>query len=198
MIKNCSFPPTNIPTMEKHVIQSSVTHLGVNKQKPMKRTGIRKHKNKKHTKKDLIFNKVVSYLISDSYLYNPLVCPQPTFDIPPPKQIFTPPENQEDVALPIKGSKNKTLMEKVVDFLQADCFLYSPLVGDGENVGFKSQLVNSTSETQVGHEQHMTQERRDVSGSLRARPVVKKTVSYRESLKHMIYQNQRPKSSQGA
>lgn len=76
--------------MNKSVIPPS-TPLGISNQKPMKRTIIRKHKMKKHTRKDLVFNKVFSYLISDCYMYNPLVSSQSTFDFPPPKQIITSP-----------------------------------------------------------------------------------------------------------
>ncbi|MFS7899510.1 hypothetical protein Hanom_Chr00s062333g01785561 [Helianthus anomalus] len=80
------FISRNFPTMKKHVIPSSTTTpLGINNKHPMKR----KHRHKKHAAKHLFFNKVVSYLVSDSHMYNPLVSPQPSFDFPPPKHMFT-------------------------------------------------------------------------------------------------------------
>ncbi|KAI3803117.1 hypothetical protein L1987_31266 [Smallanthus sonchifolius] len=128
--------------MEKHVIPPS-TPLQISNKNPIKRTVIRKNRHKKHTTKHLI-NKVVSYLNSDCYMYNPLVSPQPSMDFPPPHQIFTSPGVHEDVALPIKGISNKKLFDKVVDFLEVDCYLYSPLVTN-EHVCSKSHATNISS-----------------------------------------------------
>ncbi|GJW83183.1 hypothetical protein Tco_0156328 [Tanacetum coccineum] len=117
--------------MKNHVISPS-TPLGVNKQNPMKRTIIRKNKHRKHRTKHLMFKKVVPYLISDCYMYNPLVSPQPALDFPPPKQIFTPSGNEEGVALPVKR-RNKKLLDKIVDFMEVDSYMYCPLL-DNEHV----------------------------------------------------------------
>ncbi|KAI3775331.1 hypothetical protein L1987_49902 [Smallanthus sonchifolius] len=192
--------------MEKHVIPPS-TPLIISNKNPIKRTVIRKNRNKKHTTKDLI-NKVVSYLISDCYMYNPLVSPQPSLDFPPPPQIFTSPGKKitcrlhfrffykfevtkslvgivgihEDVALPIKGS-NKKLFDEVVDFLEVDCYLYSPVVTN-EHVCSKSHATSKSSGGQM--QKGTVRGGEDLSRQLRATsPVVKKTVAYRESMKHM-------------
>ncbi|KAI3524253.1 hypothetical protein L1887_02906 [Cichorium endivia] len=199
------------------------------KQKPMKRTSIRKHKNKRHTRRNLFFNKVVSYLLSDSYLYNPLVSPQPTFDFPPPKLISTFPVGGEqgDVALPIRGS-NKKLIEKVVDFLEADCYLYSPLLtydhlcsktrpatqrsafnNDYERSFFPYTVernhdprlfvsVSGRSRSLWGSENTETQGSRMNHREREGGELHEKPVAYRESVKHMVRQNYRTKSTQGA
>ena len=49
------------------------------------------------------------------------------------------------MALPIRG-RNKKLIEKVVDFLEADCYLYSPLLTN-EHVCSKSLPANPSSGT---------------------------------------------------
>nr|XP_043625148.1 uncharacterized protein LOC122596601 [Erigeron canadensis] len=185
--------------------------LGITKQKPMKR-----RKNNKHSRRNKLklINKIASYLISDPYLYSPLVAPQPTFDFPPPKPIlFTPQGDQEDVALPTKKTKSKSFMEKVIEFLEADCFLYSPLVTksdhvvDTNSVSGYSQTTKGNGRTEAqgnrgmealdGGVQHLTQEGRDVSRSLGTKPVVKTAVSYHESVKHMVRPNYRTRSNQG-
>ncbi|KAL7600133.1 hypothetical protein Lser_V15G23707 [Lactuca serriola] len=185
-----SFIPTTLATLEKHVIPTS-SPVRISKQKPIKRTIIRKHKHKKHTTKDLFMNQVVSYLISDSYMYNPLVSPQPTFDLLPPKQLYsTFAGGYGDVALPIRG-RNKKLIEKVVDFLEADCYLYSPLLTN-EHVCSKSLPANPSS----GH--FKTLGGSEKSTETQGRPVVTGTVAYRETMKHMFRQNYGTKPIRGA
>ncbi|KAI3751338.1 hypothetical protein L2E82_22416 [Cichorium intybus] len=104
------------------------------KENPMKRTSIRKRKKKRHTRRNLFFNKVVSYLLSHSYLYNPLVSPQPTFDFPPPKLISTfPVGEQGDVALPIRGSskiwlQNEFLVHRQMPTHHLKCLLLLSMI----------------------------------------------------------------------
>ncbi|KAL4589963.1 hypothetical protein LXL04_002876 [Taraxacum kok-saghyz] len=180
-----SLIPRTFATLQKHVIPSP-SPLRISKQKPMKRTIIRKHKHKKHTRKDLILNKVVSYLISDSYMYNSLVSPQPTFDFPPPKLLSTFAGGEGDVAVPIRGS-NKKLIEKVVNFLEADCYLYSPLLNNNEHVCSMSRLAtpNSGNVKTVGGRES-TETEGGQTGELHPSPVVTETVAYRESLKRRV------------
>lgn len=52
---------------------------------------------------------------------------------------------QEDVAVPVEG-RNKNLIEKVVDFLEADCYLYSPLIVD-DHVCSKTHVADKSSGT---------------------------------------------------
>ncbi|KAJ0523036.1 hypothetical protein HanIR_Chr10g0489351 [Helianthus annuus] len=177
------FISRNFPTMKKHVIPSSTTPLGINNKHPMKR----KHRHKKHAAKHLFFNKVVSYLLSDSHMYNPLVSPQPSFDFPPPKHMFTSSSGgvQDDVVMPVK-EKNKKLIEKVVDFLEADCYLYSPLVTN-EHVCYKSTHGGNINSGGQMQKENTVGEGGDLRSQLRARAVVKKTVAYGESVKHMVH-----------
>ncbi|KAL4557746.1 hypothetical protein LXL04_035934 [Taraxacum kok-saghyz] len=76
-----------------------------------------------------------------------------------------------DTAVPIRGS-NKKLIEKVVNFLEADCYLYSPLVNNNDHVCSMSRLATPNSETEGGQ-----------IGELHPSSVVTGTVAYRESLK---------------
>ncbi|CAI9285563.1 unnamed protein product [Lactuca saligna] len=183
-----SFIPRTLATLEKHVIPSS-SPVRISKPKPIKRTIIRKHKHKKHNRKDLFMKQIVSYLVSDSYMYNPLVSPQPAFDFLPPKQLSTFTGGYGDVALPIRR-RNKKLVEKVFDFLEADCYLYSPLLTN-DHVCSKSLPANPSSgtfKTLGGSESTETQ----------GRPVVTRTVAYRETMKHMFRQNYGTKPIRGA
>ncbi|KAJ9557894.1 hypothetical protein OSB04_012508 [Centaurea solstitialis] len=185
--------------MAKGAIPSSSLAFGIRKPKPMKRTIIRNKKKKK--KNDLVLNKVISYLLTDCYMYNPLISPQPTFDLPPPKQIST---SQEDMALPIRRSNNQ-----VVGFLETDCYLYSPLLVENHPpppmspVGlvsghFHTRGVSSSTETQDGQMQHNVRDNTDLGTQLRARlKVLKETVAYHESVKHTVHQICRSTSVQG-
>ncbi|KAL8235042.1 hypothetical protein R6Q59_021142 [Mikania micrantha] len=178
MKKIVSVTSKYLTTMEKHVIASS-TPLGISNKNPKKRTVLRK--NKKHATKDLIFNKVVSYLISDSYMYNPLVSRQPTFDFTPPSQIFASTGIQEDVALPIKG-RNKKLFEKVIHFLEADCYFYSPLITDEQVCSKKRAAVkNSGGQMQT----RTVKEYEDLGWQLGANH--RKSAVSRGPVKHMIH-----------
>ncbi|KAK1417138.1 hypothetical protein QVD17_26260 [Tagetes erecta] len=171
----------NLATMKKHAISSSSTVplLGVSNKKPMKRT---KNRHKKQLKKDFMF----SYLISDTYMYNPLVSHQPTFDFPPPPINSS--GMQEDVAMPVVEGRNKNFIEKVVDFLEADCYLYSPLIVDNDDhhVCVKTHVPHKTSEG-VAMQKGRVEEDGDLSKPVRGRPpVVQKTVAYRESVKRVV------------
>ncbi|XP_024971213.1 uncharacterized protein LOC112510138 [Cynara cardunculus var. scolymus] len=170
---------------------SSSLPFGIRNQKPMKPTIIRKNKKKS---KDLVFNKVVSYLLSDSYMYNPLISPQPTFDFPPPKQISTSAGGPEDMALPT-GSSN----HKFIEFLETDCYLYSPLLAEKHVCSknhppapssghFQIRGGSSSTETQVGQMQHSEREGGDLGDQLRARlKVLKETVAYHESVNQVVH-----------
>lgn len=39
---------------------------------------------------------------------------------------------QEGVAIPTRG-RNKKLIDKVVDYLEADCYLYAPLIDNNQH-----------------------------------------------------------------
>ncbi|KAI3715111.1 hypothetical protein L6452_22079 [Arctium lappa] len=192
--------------MAKRVIPSSSSSslpFGIRNQKPMKRTIIRNsnNNNKNKNKKDLVLNKLISYLVSDSYMYNPLISPQPTFDLPPPKQISTFPG---DMALPIGESNNI-----FIHFLETDCYLYSPLLAKKHvccknhpptptSEYFRTREGSSSTKTQGGQMQHNGREGGDLGSQLRARlKVLKKTVAYHESVKHVVHQICRSKSVQG-
>lgn len=190
--------------MAKRVIPSSSLPFGIRNKKPMKRTIIRNNKKKNKNKKDFVFNKVISYLLSDSYMYNPLISPQPTFDLPPPKQISTSPGGPGEMTLPIGESNNK-----FIHFLETDCYLYSPLLAT-KHVCFKNHPPTPTSghfqtrqgssstETQGGQMQHSEREGGDLGSQLRARlEVLKETVAYHESVKHVVHHICRSKSVQG-
>ncbi|XP_076909770.1 uncharacterized protein LOC143567180 [Bidens hawaiensis] len=158
----------NMPKMDKHTI-------------------IRKNrlKNKKHAAKHPILKKVVAYLLSDSYMYNPLVSSQPWFDLPPPKQLFPSTGIQEGVALPIRG-KNKKLIDKVVDYLEADCYLYAPLIDNNHH----HHKCCSTGAHDVANDNsggEMKKGGDELSQQVGVGHVVKKSVAYRETVKRVVH-----------
>ncbi|GJR17144.1 hypothetical protein Tco_0965671, partial [Tanacetum coccineum] len=111
--------------------------------------------------------------------------------------------NEEGVALPVKG-RNKKLLDKIVDFMEVDSYMYCPLL-DNEHVSsgeFQTLGGSKSTEARGGRAQHIESEAiarggRNLGDQLRARPVAMKTVAYCESLKHIVHQNHHNKSSQG-
>ncbi|MFS7899511.1 hypothetical protein Hanom_Chr00s062333g01785571 [Helianthus anomalus] len=92
---------------------------------------------------------------------------------------------QDDVVMPVK-ERNKKLIEKVVDFLEADCYLYSPLVTK-EHVCYKSTHGGNMKSGGQMQKENTVGEGGDLRSQLRARAVVKKTVASGESVKHMVH-----------
>ncbi|XP_022134857.1 uncharacterized protein LOC111007025 isoform X1 [Momordica charantia] len=73
----------------------------------------------KRRKKKTI-HKVVDYLISDSYLFAPLISSNPPFNYSrsTPKGI----EFRE------RRKDNRSLVKKIEDYLKSDCYMYAPLI----------------------------------------------------------------------
>ncbi|XP_009594762.1 uncharacterized protein [Nicotiana tomentosiformis] len=101
--------------MGKEAALLSAFHL---KKKPMK-----KHSSNK--KKNQLFNKVLDYLKSDSFMFAPLFSSQ-HFHFPSAESLSSAPTAVEE-SKPKEGN-DKKLVSEIGDYLKSDTYLYAPLV----------------------------------------------------------------------
>ncbi|CAL5376516.1 unnamed protein product [Camellia sinensis] len=92
-------------------------------------------KFKKHSKKKGLLKKVIHYLKSDTYMFAPLVSPQPS-DFLPRNTLPTGVEIMKS-----SKEKDQKLLKKVGEYLKSDCYMYAPLICRKPSHDFDANIV---------------------------------------------------------
>ncbi|KAL0453843.1 UNVERIFIED_CONTAM: hypothetical protein Slati_1362400 [Sesamum latifolium] len=192
----CSIHPSFVQPMGRSKAVSDALHT---KNKPILK---RRSRRKQLT---TAFKKVFNYMKSDTYMFAPLVYPQP-------RHTSSSVSLGEVVSFePIKG-KDKELVKDVEEYLRCDCYLYSPLFVDSapRSVGVGGRRKVDIG-TLCGEMEPAVEERRrqgqDSTISLREtdddsynplrRVAVRHIMLQKENVKHVVKRNCLPSLSPG-
>ncbi|KAL6525429.1 hypothetical protein OROHE_015736 [Orobanche hederae] len=180
-----------------------VVSVALHQKKTMKKPI--KHSSKTRKLKALLRN-VLCYLKSDTYMFAPLLYPHSsslTSSPDPFGEMFFEPMNKKE---------KKNLAENVKDYLKRDCYMYAPIlvlkdtvsdsatlpIGDqcGEKAGVGGDVGDHmelrTEETTMNSFRELENE--DISNPTR-RIVVERNMLQKETVKHVVHQNCRIRSS---
>ncbi|XP_073157845.1 uncharacterized protein [Henckelia pumila] len=172
------------------------------KKKPIKRTS-------KRTRLRTIFRKFFDYMKSDTYMFSPLISPQSP-------ATFSPASLGEGFSEPIKR-KEKKLVRELEEYLKCDCHMYAPMVLDSAvettsaPTGVRSQrkeipsvrcnLIGQSSEKTMQDSRNRKDNIREIARNDCSTPTrriaVKHALTQKETVKHVVHQNCRPKSIPG-
>ncbi|XP_073269229.1 uncharacterized protein [Primulina huaijiensis] len=191
------FLSDNSVTMTKKVVSfaSTLNH----KKKPIKRIN-------KRTRLRTISRKFFNYIKSDTYMFSPLISPQSS-------AIFTPGDGFGE---PIK-KKEKKLVQELDQYLKCDCYMYAPMVLDSavettstaptvrsqskENPSIRGNVIEHRSEKTMRDNGNRMDDFREVACcdccTPTRRVAIKHALARKETVKHVVHQNCRPKSIPG-
>ncbi|KAL7193698.1 hypothetical protein ACSBR2_025335 [Camellia fascicularis] len=152
-------------------------------------------KLKKHSKKKGLLKKLIHYLKSDTYMFAPLVSPQPS-DFLPTNTLPTGVEIMKS-----SKEKDQKLLKKVGEYLKSDCYMYAPLICRQPSHDFDANIVTPPSGpvwhlkrvTTAASTRKITQP--SDNSHLKSSTVLRQT--HRETVKHIAHQNCRSSSVPG-
>ncbi|XP_073014799.1 uncharacterized protein [Primulina eburnea] len=193
------FLSDNSVTMTKKVVCFAPT---LHKKKPIKRSN-------KRTRLRTIFRKFFNYIKSDTYMFSPLISPQSS-------ATFTPDSLGEGFGEPIK-KKEKRLVQELDQYLKCDCYMYAPMVLDSavettsaptgvrsqskENPSIRCNLIGHRSEKTMRDSGNRMDNFREIACDDCCTPMkrvaIKHALAQKETVKHVVHQNCRPKSIRG-
>lgn len=163
--------------------------------------GVRTRRPTKRSKKKLL-KKVAEYLKSDSYMFAPLISPQP-------KIFHSSASSRVQFKEPIKKINNKSLLKKIGEYLNYDSYMYTSLVAPQSispppaepswYINRVTMEVSTRKVTMIDNEptdrfSDKVAEDKSSKSLLHQTGSSEQNLGHREKVKHMVYQNCRSTS----